>query len=315
MANGFGPARNFRQRSWPRLREYNTLLKVANPIPASVLDGDRWLAGINFDPVSLDDVECWSPACDEDDDWGVTGSTDADGSTEFVPVELRTTTQCSTIGLDPAELKDRINAQIDAEESSALTGLIVGGQSPSDCWPNRTIGGTGVDDALASLVGGSSQIYALDEAVARLEDQMYRTLGDAMGTIWMPPGMMGLLNKGALVFEAAEQCWYTASGTAIVADGGTTGRGADVEVDESTTLEPGPGDDFEWIYGSGPIWLHRGPRSYSPDVFDQIDGDGLTHLLPRNIVRFMSRRMAIAVFDPATRWRIAAGYASSVFVS
>lgn len=305
MPNGFGIPRNFRPRSWPRLREYNTLLKVATPIPEDVLAGDRWLAGIAYDPLTLAGMSCWSPSCDTEDDWD---SSDIDDDlfdpVDFVPVELRTFVKCSTLGLDIDELKARTQANVDALQSATLTRLLIGHGDTDSCWENPTISGSG--ESLAVRVG--SEVYALDAAVARMEDQLASVLGDALGTIFMTPGQLGLLqNRGGLIFE--DGCWWTPTGTAIVADGGVSGNGPDVGDDE-----PGAGNQIEWIYGTGPVYVHRGPATWTPEVFAATDAED-SAILPHNDVTVRVRQMAIALFDPEFRYSIAAGYASSVFVS
>lgn len=311
MTNGFGTPRNFRQRTFPRYREYNTLLKVASPIPDEVLYGDpgpngqqvdRWLAGIAFDPVALFDLDCSNPQCDTDDDFTPQDINDQANPAVFIPMEIRTGEVCSTIGLDADELRARMDARLAAQDSSMLTSALLGPDTHDGaCWVNLTI-----EDASAQI---GSTIFALDDAVARLEDYMARTLGDVLGTIFMTPGQLGLLNHGGgLVFENG--CWWTPSGTAIVADGGVRGAGSSVGDDD-----PGPVDQFEWIYGCGPVWAHRSPVEYTPVPFADIDGDQSTHILPRNVMTFTARRHVIALFDPNMCWKIAAGYASSVFVS
>lgn len=328
MSNGFGIPRNFRPRSFPETSTENTIFTVAEPIPDAVLYGepgpngepngtsseadpgadgqeDRWLAGINFYPIELTDLECIAPDCAVDDSFSVAPA-DADTSQEgsdptlFNPIEVRTSEYCSTIGLNVPELADRLSARFLAQDAAKLTKQVLLG---TDCWSSAFVADSAQD------AGAAATIYAVDEAVARLIDAMGATMKDLNGTLFIPTGLLEMLgNRGGLVKDPDGSGWTTLTGFDIISDGGVTGEGDSIE---GSTV----GTDFLWIYGTGVLYAHRGPLQMLPaQLFDATD-DEITRLLPRNVVRFIARRYMIAAFDPALCWRIPAAYASSVFVS
>lgn len=320
MPNGFGPPRFFRPRSFPRYREYNTLLKVANPIPDEVLYGpdgntERWLAGIDYNPIPLGVLDCYGPDCDVVDDWTDEASEDTADDNIFSPMEIRASVECSTIGLDQAELRDRLDARLLGFESQSLTAALIGGftddlgPGSTPCWSNNpTIAGTGEGAATIAF----NAVVPIDEAVARLEDGIALQYGDVLGTIFMTPGMLTMLqNRGGLIFENG--CWWTATGTAIVADGGVGKYAGPDFTTPDPDLQAGFESDFQWVYATGPVYAHRGPLSYTPVAFATDSGN--VRVLPRNIMRFETRRHVIAVFDQTVRLRVPASYSSSVSVS
>jgi len=179
MPGAFGVPRPFRQRAWPRMREYNRLLQVASPIPNDVLYGqpgpngqqvERWLDGISFDPLQVSDLSCVAEDCGDVDDFAW-DATDNSEPTTFIPAELRTARTCSTIGLDSQELLTRMKAEFAANDSAQLTRMLIG--MDIECWQNQTIAGTENEgDSLAVNVVPNDAIVAIDEAVSRLEDAL-----------------------------------------------------------------------------------------------------------------------------------------------
>lgn len=255
--------------SIPRKRSVGLLSDAAETVPWS----DRFAGnGVTFLPWACKDVYDVTgyplPDCETVEAREGVLATEIPDMVSQKPFGLLEGLQRSSL-CNPGDLPRIMRARLDLYGSAAVANELVTG--------NISTGISLAGEADVAVSGAQK----LKVGLAILENALAAKLGNGRGVIHVPPGLVALMEDVAQDDTALE----TATGHAVVADGGYTGKVSP----DTGGASAGAGE--YWLYGSGPIYLSS---STALPEFGAMESFDMVH----NLWDYYADQYAVVWFDP-----------------
>lgn len=252
-------------------RPYGLLLDASPEIPASELQGMRWLlAGVTWMAFDCSNIE----------------TTTEDGCTALEPLDfdrgfgdsieaqqtfmLWDAIRCSDLSVDASVLRGRVEMKLTVLASAGVASELMTGAASA--------GHAFVSDALS--LGNTAE--TLRVGFAKLEAHLASKLHGAVGMIHVPPGVLTLALADSLVM-GVNGLFRTATGHIVVGDAGYTGTATP---DGATAAN----SSQAWLYASGIV------RHAITDIQGLREAE--ENLIERNTESFYGHRYGIVAYDP-----------------